>query len=58
VAEAKLTAYLDVPGVAGALYWSYMADGAAPDDDRCTLSTTSADPLTAVIRNIPIPVPD
>jgi hypothetical protein len=58
VAEAKLEAYLDVPGVAGALYWSYMADGAAPDDDTCTLSTTSNDPLTAVIRNVPIPVPE
>ncbi|MGH3586373.1 MAG: cellulase family glycosylhydrolase [Pseudonocardia sp.] len=58
VAEAKLRGYLDVPGVAGALYWSYMAEGAAPDDDTCTLSTTSTDPLTRMIRNIPIPVPE
>jgi mannan endo-1,4-beta-mannosidase len=57
VAEAKLEAYLEVPEVAGALYWSYMADGAAPGDDTCTLSTTSRDPLTAVIRDIAIPVP-
>lgn len=58
VAEAKLEAYLDVPEVAGALYWSFMADGAAPGDDTCTLSTTSDDPLTTMIRNIPIPVPE
>ncbi|TQM14759.1 cellulase family glycosylhydrolase [Pseudonocardia kunmingensis] len=58
VAEAKLEAYLDVPEVAGALYWSFMADGAAPGDETCTLSTTSDDPLTTMIRNIPIPVPE
>jgi hypothetical protein len=55
--RVKLEAYLRVPEVAGALYWSYMAEGAGPGADTCTLTTTASDPLTAVIREAPIPLP-
>lgn len=55
--RAKLRAYLQQPDVAGALYWSYMAETAAPGADACTLTTTASDPLTAVIREAVIPLP-
>jgi hypothetical protein len=58
VAEAKLRDYLAVPEVAGALYWSFMAEGARPGNETCTLTTTASDPLAAVIQDIEIPLPD
>lgn len=58
VAEGKLAAYLSTPGVAGALYWSYTAEGVPSDADVCALNTTAGDPLVDLIRNIPIPPAD
>lgn len=58
VARAKLTAYMEVPEVAGALYWSYMAPGAARDlEEGCSLSTFDGDPLTQAVHDVPIPLP-
>ena len=53
--QAKLTAYLAVPEVAGVLYWSYTANGIQPSDTECSYSTTQGDPLIGVIHDVGIP---
>lgn len=51
LAQAKLTGYLAIPEVAGALVWSFTGD----PHTECTLNTFEGDPLLDVVRSVELP---